>query len=182
MIRPICIGFSGPPNGGKDEAANYLVQNYGYHRLSMASPIRELVYKYFKLDHTLMGNRGYESIPLPELGGHTVKVALQLIGTAFTDIYDEVWVNASLSNIDYPIVCSDIRRPCEVQRIHSLGGVLVYIHSNRPLPSDGRPMQHESESHHEYLRVHANYHILNTGTLEQYHQELNKFMNTIGAL
>jgi hypothetical protein len=180
-VSNIIVGFSGLPNAGKDEAALYLIESYGYKRLSVAAPIRELVYTTFKLDHTRMGNREYESAPLPELGGHTVKVALQVVGAAFTGIYDAVWVNASFGAADTQaaLVVSDVRRPCEANRIHSLGGVCVYIHSNRPLPSDGRPMNHESESYHNYLQVHADYHILNTGSLLEYHQQLDKLMATI---
>lgn len=160
---PPMIGLSGMPNAGKDTTADYLIREYGYRKLSLASPIRELLYTTFDLDKGLMNDRRYESTPLPELGGKTIKVALQALGKACTDIYDQVWVNATFKGLDLTQrwVIADVRRPCEMQKIKEVGGVCLYIHSNRPIPGDGRDMNHESESYHDYLRDGADYDLYN---------------------
>lgn len=162
MLPPM-IGISGLPNAGKDTTADYLIREYGYKKLSLASPIRELLYTTFALDKGRMGERAYESIPLPQLGGNTIKVALQLLGKACTDIYDHIWVNATFKGLDLTQrwVIADVRRPCEMQKIKEVGGICMYIHSDRPLPNDGRDMNHESESYHDYLRAGADYHLHN---------------------
>ncbi|WOL31358.1 hypothetical protein [Microcoleus phage My-WqHQDG] len=173
------IGLCGLPNCGKDTTANFLIQEYGYSRLSMAQPIREVVYKVFNLEASLMGDREYESVPLRELGGKTVKVTLQQMGKACTDIYNPVWVDNTFKGLDLSKrwVVSDVRRPCEIEQIQAVGGVCIYIHSNRPIPNDGRDMSHESESYHDYLRTHADYHVLNDyESVGEYLEYLKGFM------
>jgi hypothetical protein len=169
------IGLSGLPNAGKDTAADYLVHSYGYIKLSMGHPIRELVYTLYMLDKGWMNDRYYESQPLPQLSGKTVKEVLQVIGRTCTEIHDAVWVNSVLSNLDPTqiYVVSDVRRPCEIDTIKDMGGVGVYINSNQPLPSDGRDMSHESESHHQYLLNSADYSLSNTSTLKDYYQKID---------
>ena len=180
MTLPI-IGISGLPNSGKDTAADYLVANYSYTKLSMAHRIRETVYDIFDLDTALMNDRTYESTPLPELGGKTVKVALQQLGKCCTDINSLVWVNAAFRHLDLtvPWVVADVRRPPEMDAIHKVGGICIYIHSNRPLPVDGRDMNHESESYHFYLMEHADYDLYNNDTLDWYYKSLDRLMDLI---
>lgn len=175
MTLPI-IGLSGLPNCGKDTTANFLIRTYRYSKLSMAQPIRETVYKVFNLDTNLMNDRQYESRPLVELGGKTVKVVLQMFNFC-NDIYDGVWADNTFRGLDLSQrwVIADVRRPVEVERIKAVGGITIYIHSNRPIPHDGRDMNHESESYHDYLRTHADYHLLNDyATEDQYLQYLSQ--------
>jgi hypothetical protein len=185
-MMPVMIGLCGLPNCGKDTTANFLIQECGYSKLSMAQPIREMVYKVFNLEASLIGDREYESVPLPELGGKTVKVVLQQVGKVCTDIYNPVWVDNTFRglNLRERWVVSDVRRPCEMDHIQAVGGVCIYIHSNRPIPDDGRDMAHESESYHDYLRTHADHHLLNDyGSVEGYLEHLEWFMTPpIGIL
>jgi len=173
------IGLSGLPNAGKDTAADYLVHTYGYIKLSMAHPIRELVYTLYMLDKELMNNRYYESQPLSELSGKTIKKVLQTMGRTCTEIHDAVWVNSVLSDLDpeQPYVISDVRRPCEIDTIKAMGGVGIYINSNQPLPSDGRDMAHESETHHEYLENSATYYINNRSTIQDYYKKIDNVLS-----
>lgn len=181
MTLPI-IGLSGLPNCGKDTTANYFIRTYKYSKLSMAQPIRETVYKVFNLDTTLMNDRDYESQPLPQLGGKTVKVVLQLFGKCCTDIHNGVWVDNTFRDLDLKQrwVIADVRRPVEVEQIKAVGGICIYIHSNRPIPQDGRDMAHESESYHDYLRTNADYHLLNDyDGVDDYLRYLGKFMDGV---
>lgn len=181
MTLPI-IGFSGLPNCGKDTSANYLVRTYKYSKLSFAQPIRENVYKVFHLDTSLMNDRHYESQPLPQLGGKTVKMVLQLYNRLCTDVYDGVWVDNTFRDLDLTQrwVIADVRKPLEVQQIKASGGIHIYIHSNRPIPDDGRDMAHESESYHDYLRTHADYHLLNDyPDVDSYLRYLATFIDNI---
>ena len=189
------LGISGLPGSGKDTTADWLINNMRfngdrslkYHtidRISIAKPLRELVYSTFNLDRGRMGDREYESQPIPTLNGSTVKRALQQVGKACTDIYDTVWVDTALKDLNPKrtlngrelnqlVIVTDVRRPCEMSRIKELGGRCLYILSDRPAPSDGRDMGHESESHHQYLLDNADYYLYNyRPTVEEHYQYL----------
>jgi hypothetical protein len=177
------IAIAGAPNAGKDTMANYLVETYSYTRVSFADPIRSIIYNTFNLNMSLMRDRAYESTPLIELGGLTIKATLQKVGKTFTDISDSVWVDIPFRelNLTNRIVFADVRRTIELEKISRAGGVLVYVHSNRPTPQDGRDMSHESETYREFLKRKADYHLTNntSTTLEDYHKAIHDLIERL---
>ena len=42
-IKPLLLGLSGGRGSGKTTIANYLVEEYGYSKISFAEPVRDIV-------------------------------------------------------------------------------------------------------------------------------------------
>lgn len=176
------IGIAGPPKSGKDTVANLLVEK-GFLKYSFAYKLREIIYEIYNLDKSMMGDREYESCPL--INGFSIKQILAHIGTeGFRYIDPNTWINCvdrylnrkiSTDSVTYKrnssVVISDVRFPNEVDYIHNLGGILIWIEQPnikiREFPSklfplkginklpDGRSLQHDSESHWNYSKDKA---------------------------
>jgi cytidylate kinase len=67
------IIINGRACAGKDEIADYLVNKYGFTKISFASPIYDIAYRYFNM-------KGKD------------RVLLQAIGQQFREIDPDVWV------------------------------------------------------------------------------------------
>ncbi len=58
------ICFAGIKNSGKDEASSVLVSRYGFTRVALADPLRELCSRVFKLDYNLFSDNDKKDKPL----------------------------------------------------------------------------------------------------------------------
>jgi hypothetical protein len=137
------IGFVGLIGAGKDTAADYLVNFYGFRRDSFASTLKDAISNVFGWDRTLLEGRTKEArewreqvdtwwadrLGIPQL---TPRWILQYWGTDVCRkaFHDDIWI-ASLENkmrkTSDNIVISDVRFPNEISAIHNAGGIVVRV-------------------------------------------------------
>ena len=136
------IGFVGFIGSGKDTAADYLVNDFGFRRESFANTLKDAVAAVFGWDRTLLEGRTKEAREWREqedawwtqrLGKSiTPRWILQHWGTDLCRRYfhDDIWI-ASLENkvrkTTDNIVISDVRFPNEIKAIHAAQGLVVRI-------------------------------------------------------
>ena len=146
------IGLSGYAQVGKDTVANYLVNNYGFVKVSFADPIREALYRLNpKIDIADM--RGlYLATAVDGLGWENVKVdsqdtreLLQRMGTEVgREMFGEdFWVNQGLLKASQHdnVVFADTRYANEANAIRKHDGQVWRIHK----PNHGPVNGHDSE-------------------------------------
>ena len=137
------IGFVGLIGAGKDTAADYLVNFYGFRRDSFASTLKDAVSNVFGWDRTLLEGRTKEArewreqvdpwwaerLGIPKL---TPRWILQYWGTDVCRkaFHDDIWI-ASLENkmrkTKDNIVISDVRFPNEIKAIHNADGIVIRV-------------------------------------------------------
>lgn len=139
MIIGIC-GFIG---SGKDTAADYLVENYGFTRDSFAGTLKDAVAAIFGWDRELVDGRTKEArdwreqvdpwwAERLEMSNLTPRLVLQLWGTEVgrQAFHNDIWI-ASLENklrkSDGDVVITDCRFPNEVQAIKNAGGIVIWV-------------------------------------------------------
>lgn len=137
------IGFVGLIGAGKDTAADYLVNFYGFRRDSFANTLKDAVSNVFGWDRTLLEGRTKEArewreqvdtwwaarLGIPKL---TPRWILQYWGTDVCRkaFHDDIWIAAlenKLRNSKDHIVISDCRFPNEIKSIKAAGGIVVRV-------------------------------------------------------
>lgn len=118
------IGIVGKKRSGKDTVADYLVQNYGYIKLSFASPLKEIIKTLFDFDDEQIN--GNEKEIIDDYWNITPRRAMEYIGTnvfrkniseLIPNIGENFWSDIlynkckkiSEKNNDVKIVISDVR-------------------------------------------------------------------------
>jgi hypothetical protein len=136
--RVTIVGLSGWARSGKDTAADYLVDNYGYTKFSFASPMKEAMYR---LDPRITINElsntslrigvdvyGWEGLKerSPDVRG-----LLQRFGTEVgREMFgQDFWVDYAMSQIPdgAKVVIADVRFPNEADAIKKLGGKVLRV-------------------------------------------------------
>ena len=181
-------GFAG---SGKDTIADILVKDYGYTKVSFASPLKDAVAAIFHWDRDLLEGSTKESrewrekpdlwwskrLNIPNL---TPRWVLQYIGTDVmrTHFNDNIWIASaekSLFSVKGKIVVTDARFPNEHILIRDMGGKIgkVFRQSTEPKwfkeyqETGYFPMNaviHQSET--AWLDVKEDFTIHNNGSLE----------------
>lgn len=141
------VAFTGPAGAGKTTAAQTLVKHFGFHRLSFAQPLRDMLVALGVPTENLTEKK-HE--PIDWLGGKSARHALQLLGTEWGRqmIDQDLWLNVMRKRIEsvrgiittQGIVIDDCRFDNEARLIHELKGSVFCI--NRP---GCARMEHESE-------------------------------------
>jgi len=180
------IGLSGKAGCGKDTVADYLVETYGFSKISFAVALKIYAVKYFHL-----GWNACFKNPKSE----TTRRILQGLGLFVRDHLDEnFWVNKLFSKIDEGFletgeiskkarekkdyVITDVRFPNEVQAIEGVakGEVIRIIRPGTYL--DGALRDHESETALDgYL---FRFKLLNDGSFSQLHERVDEMIWKIG--
>lgn len=132
------IGMSGWARAGKDTVADHLVSNYGYEKMSFASPMKDALYalnpsiQFGSFPNarlsTAIDTVGWEGIK--ELSSD-IRPLLQRFGTEVgRQMWGEnFWVNAAIRKIKdgSKVVFADVRFPNEANAIKELGGFVWRI-------------------------------------------------------
>ena len=111
MVNKIILNSRG--GGGKDTFADYLVDNYGFKKITFADGIYEIAYKYFGMTHKS-------------------RKLLQEIGEKMREIDPLVWVNAAFKESEKydKVVIADCRRANEYQMGLESGFLPIHIEAD----------------------------------------------------
>ena len=149
------IGVCGKGGSGKDTVANYLVEEYQFHRVAAADAMKVDLCKYLDMD--LKTLESYKNIKLDlndnagnYIGEFSIRRFLQLYGMDMRyRIADTYWLERSIQDkvkelgntrITNYIVVSDVRFEIEFDWIKDNGGDVIYV--------DGRTGLTENQSKH----------------------------------
>lgn len=137
------IGICGLIGSGKGTVADFLVNEYGYTKLSFADKLKDGVASIFGWDRAMLEgdtneSRQWREVPdefwTKETGKEiTPRLVLQLFGTDCmrNGFYDGVWVSLAkqtiLNNPDTKYVLPDTRFANEIEMIKQVGGQVWWV-------------------------------------------------------
>ncbi|MFA4904457.1 MAG: hypothetical protein WC600_17120 [Desulfobaccales bacterium] len=134
MIPPLLIGLSGKAGSGKSTAADYLWDQYLYHRFAFADTLKVLVGQAFDFSQEqLYGD--LKEVPDPRFG-KSPRWCLQHLGTeVFRGIWPGIWVHHLMESVrdfwqmngERPVVVTDVRFLDEAEALKNVGAVLIRI-------------------------------------------------------
>jgi hypothetical protein len=143
MTEKQIIGIAGFIGSGKDTVADYLVNQYGFERISFAGTLKDIVSVIFGWDRNLLEGRTLESrkwreeidtwwatrLSIPHL---TPRWVLQHWGTDVLrkNFHNDIWIASlenQLKNRSNSIVITDARFVNEHQAIRSQNGIILRV-------------------------------------------------------
>lgn len=129
------IGLVGPMGSGKTTAANRLVDAYGYRRIALADPLKDVSVKMIQVFMEEM-NRAEPLFTRKELDDNKdphFRPFLQWVGTDLGRVYlgpDTIWIDKFLETAQYsdqPVVCDDVRFVNEAEALRDAGFTIIRI-------------------------------------------------------
>lgn len=130
------IGICGKKGSGKD-AAGAALASIGYHQVAFAEALKLMtarLYEYLKFDESTANKMIYgdlKEMPVPELGGHSTRYAMQTLGTEWGRLCldRDLWVNIGIAKAKQydKAVITDVRFPNEAEAIKEQGGIIIRI-------------------------------------------------------
>lgn len=177
-MTPHLIGLSGRARVGKDTAAQYLTNAYGYTQYAFAKPIKDML-------QAAGFERGYyndETNPqskedvIPALGCSYRKLA-QTLGTEWgRSIHPEFWLLLAQRFVgeipkECGVVVSDLRFENEAEWIRAEGGLVIHIDGPARGALQGSQGKHTSEAGVE--RLQGDIVIANTAGKSFLHMQLD---------
>jgi len=163
-MQGVRIAFSGKMQVGKTTSADYLVQKYGFIKLSFAGKLKEIAKD--------LWSEQFECNQKP-------RKLLQDLGMKMREIDQDVWVNYVLRIVhilpkDSNIVIDDLRFMNEYKALKNEGFFIVrIIRDVPPSPFDDHPSEKEVE------QMPYDVLLLNTGTLDRLYEKLDKIMEML---
>ncbi len=140
------IGICGKKGSGKDTAGATLA-SIGYHQVAFAEALKLMMarlYEYLKLDSVTASKMIFgdlKEMPVPELGGHSTRYAMQTLGTEWGRLCldRDLWVNIGIAKAKQygKAVITDVRFPNEAEAIKEQGGVIIRLLRTDALTGDG---------------------------------------------
>jgi dephospho-CoA kinase len=149
------IGMCGKGGSGKDTVADYLVDNYGYHRVAAADAMKVDLCKYLDMDLKTLETIKNKELSLWDMqdakivnhGKFSIRRFLQLYGMDMRyRIADTYWLERSIrakvenlklkSEHNPKIVVSDVRFEIEFDWIKNNGGDVAYIEGRTGLTEE----------------------------------------------
>ncbi len=151
------IGIYSPyPGAGKSTLAARLNMRYGYARMKMAGPLKEMLRAYLhgqglyssQIEDMIEGSAKHE--PHVLLNGKTPRHAMQTLGTEWgrNCMGEDFWVEAAAEQIEHAlknglnVVVDDVRFPNEMDMIRDLGGIVVRIRRPALEKANRKPWYH----------------------------------------
>jgi len=143
MENSYVLGICGHAGAGKDMVADYLVKEFGFVRMALADPIKEMAHIYFHvpLDQLQRSDKPQE-----------VRWLLQQLGTEIGRVYDpSIWIKTLCDRIQTSprprIVVTDVRFPNEAEAlVTGLGADLILIRRQNNPNKGTEMMNHASET------------------------------------
>jgi hypothetical protein len=176
------IGVSGYAQSGKDTVANYLVENYGFVKISFADPIREALYKLdpkIRVDEMVGASLANA---VDHMGWEEVKKlssdARELLQRMGTEVGREMfgkdfWVNQAMlkAREHDKVVFADVRFPNEVEAILGASGDVWRVYKKDVTPVN----RHVSETALDDYRFKREIH--NIGSFDDLYEIVDYFIN-----
>jgi hypothetical protein len=127
------IGIAGYKGCGKSLVADYLCQARKFEILKFADPLKDMLRAIGLSDSHIEGDK--KEVPLSLLCGKTARHAMQTLGTDWGRgmLGDSLWVNLwtdrarVMHQFDDKVVADDVRFENEIDAIHQLGGIVIYV-------------------------------------------------------
>ena len=196
------IGICGFQSSGKDTIANFLIEKYGFQKLSFAGALKEVVSIMFgwprdKLEGLTPEDRAWRNnvdpwwantLGIPQL---TPRYVLQYFGTDLfrKHFHPDIWVKImenkllQLTNTNSNIVISDCRFENEFNLITKYGGEIIKVYRNLPYwfndYQQGAAVEEAKTLHISelgWIRINCDYEIMNDGTLEDLQNTIKYIM------
>lgn len=125
------IGLTGRAGSGKSTAARFLSREFNFARRPFAYPLKAMIGALGYTGDVLDGDSSIKEAPRPELGGKSIRHAMQTLGTEWgrTHMDPDFWVRMWERGIDRlgHVVADDCRFDNEVRAIRRRGGLIVRI-------------------------------------------------------
>jgi hypothetical protein len=136
-MTPSIIAIHGRAGAGKGVISGHLVERHGYTAVKVAAPIKAMMRAALMygaglygddpdLDRCIEGD--LKEVPVPRLGGHTPRYAMQILGTEFQDavcrgIFARIAAEATRKVVAAGgrAVVDDLRFPVEVRHLREQG-------------------------------------------------------------
>ena len=133
MAKPIIIGLTGLAESGKSSLGAFLERRYGFARLPMAAPLKNMLKAIGLTDAHVSG--ALKEVPCDLLQGRTPRHAMQTIGTEWgremigPEFWLGLWVNSAREWLasGVGVVCDDIRFDTEAEALKAIGGKIVKL-------------------------------------------------------
>ena len=135
-MRPRLISFSGKEGSGKTFCADFLCARYGFVKVKMAKPIKDMIRTLGLNDNHIEGH--LKDVPCDLLDGRTPRWAMQSLGTEWgrSLISENLWLNRWATivqqnlNMNSSVVVDDTRFPNELNKVRELRGVIIGLKRN----------------------------------------------------
>ena len=204
--KTIVVGLIGLIGSGKDTAADYLIENSNFQRISFAGALKDAVSAVFGWDRELLEGRTKEArewreqvdpwwsqrLGIPKL---TPRWVLQYWGTEVCrhGFHDDLWVACvenRLRRANTNVVITDCRFPNEIAAIKQQGGIVANIHRgknpewyNTALEAnagDKEALKYMNSNVHksEWAWVGTEFDVIidNNGTIEELHEQVKNLV------
>jgi hypothetical protein len=131
-MNRIVIGFVGPSESGKSEAARRLVERWGFTRVHAGQAVKDAAVAGFLLTRTQVDGRDINA-PAWQLGEVTPRALLEAIGRTVHEVAPEATAERLLSDVvALPnwitrVVVDGVRRPSEADAVRRLAGSVIRI-------------------------------------------------------
>jgi len=177
---PTVIAFCGAKGHGKDTAAKFLIDNYGFVPVSFADGLRRTVATALRVNESWFLDPDKKEEIDPRTG-KSRRYWLQWIGTeGFRSLWDQVWVNWWYEEImarGYErVVSTDMRFPNEYDAVYQYFPEATTIRITDPRKPTGND-NHASEAHYKSFAV--NYDIMNDSDIPALHLKMSKVARTL---
>lgn len=179
------VGFSGRARSGKDTAADYLVEHFGFTKLAFADPLKQGVNTMLGLPSRVPDE--HKDRPLPFLPEVTLRQVYQKIGTeGARSLHPDFWVALLVRRMKeilenegvFQFVISDVRFENEADLIRSLDGMLIRVEREEAKPPRSpwwkfwEVDEHISES--GLTPCCTDLVVANNGTLEEFEGKIHR--------
>lgn len=175
------VSLSYKARSGKDTIADYLVQNYGFVKMSFAESLKKASKEIFSFSEEQVNGNLKEVVD--PYWNQTPRYILQKVGTElFRNYFDkEIWVRsleARIKRSDSKNICiTDTRFPNEVDAVKRWGGKLIKVVRD-VVPEITGVKQHESEIALESY-TGWDYIVYNNGTFEDLYRKIDNLISLI---
>lgn len=169
------LGLCGHAGAGKDTAAGYLADRYGFLQISLAQPLADMLaalLEHVEVDHSVMHERHLKERPLPELLQLSPRHLKQALGDWGRALDPDLWLHVMRrrlglfgggSPVHDRIVISDVRFCNEAAFVRRGHGSLVQLY--RPNLAPVRSHISESEQDSDAFRTMVTHRINNDGSV-----------------
>jgi len=174
----ICIAFMGKKYSGKTTASQYFETEHNFHSVAFASPLKKACKAIFGLsDEQLYGARADKETKIEEFDKSPRQIFQELGELIKTNFGKDIWISALSKKIDNlgdnNIIISDCRYKNEAAAIkNKFGGYIVKI-----IREEDKEDTHVSET--ELDEIKYDFIVYNKGTIENFHQALDKLYEII---